>query len=149
MKVEPLTHAPILIVDDDEIVRRSMKRMLRSVGFENVRLASNSREALEEVQGGELELVLLDLHLGAESGMRLLIDLHRADPNLSVVVVTAQDRLDLLVRCMEVGAVDCVLKPVRPTLLIDTVLQNLEASRRRRRIGLSHRSSTEALPLVE
>ncbi len=103
----------ILVIDDEASIRRTATLALESMGHE-VAAASNSRTALETLEGGNFDAALLDLRLGAENGLELLGKMLKTAPRVAVVVVTAFASIETAVEAMRLGAFDYVPKPFTP-----------------------------------
>ena len=123
----------ILVVDDEASALRSVRRTLRAHGFENVLTLSDSREVRKTLGEHRVALMLLDLIMPHVSGEEILADLARRDPDLPVIVVTAEQEVGAAVRCMKLGAIDYLLKPVESGQLVATVERALEESAREER----------------
>jgi class 3 adenylate cyclase len=118
-------HAPhagpghVLIVDDSRMNRMTLVRLLERLGHVTVE-AEDGRQALDLLAGGvPVDLVLLDLVMPIMDGFTTLATM-RADPALAaipVIVVSGLDDLDGIVRCIEMGAIDYLPRPIKPTLL--------------------------------
>jgi FixJ family two-component response regulator len=108
MSVPPL----IFVVDDDDSVRKSLQRLLRSAGYA-VQAFASPAEFLEE----ELEALsgpccaVLDVMMPGRSGIELQEDLYRRQPALPIVFVTGHGDLPMGVKAMRDGAVDFLEKP--------------------------------------
>jgi adenylate cyclase len=116
------THAGpghVLVVDDSRMNRMTLVRLLERLGHETVE-AADGREALDLLAAGiPVDLVLLDLVMPRVDGFETLATM-KADPALAllpVIVVSGLDDLDGIVRCIEMGAVDYLPRPIKPTLL--------------------------------
>lgn len=124
------TPAHILIVDDLEVNRdllaRRVKRLGHSVGF-----AATGREALSCLRAVPYDLVLLDITMPDMDGYEALAQI-KADTTLAdlpVVMVTAIDGVDSVVRCLELGAEDYITKPFNPVVLRARVEASLNKKR--------------------
>jgi len=109
----------VLIVDDNEDNRYTLTRRLRREGYTDVVAAANGREALEQLAASEFDLVLLDIMMPEMDGFTVLEKL-RAEGRLAslpVIVISALDDFDSVVRCIEMGAEDYLRKPFNATLL--------------------------------
>jgi len=109
----------LLIVDDNEMNRDVLRRHLRHQGYTSIYLASNGREALEIIKTKELDLIFLDIMMPEVNGYQVL-DYLRSDDNLHqipVIMVSALNETDSMVKCIEMGAEDYLTKPFDPTLL--------------------------------
>lgn len=110
----------ILVVDDENMLRRAIRAALESQGHA-VSEAATGAQAIERVGRARPDLVLLDLKLGRESGLDVLADLQRAAPGLAVAVITAHASIDSAVDAMRKGAIDYLPKPFTPRQLADLV----------------------------
>jgi signal transduction histidine kinase len=124
---EKLQPGRILVVDDNPANRDVLVRRLSREGHEVV-TAENGAAALELVARQELDLVLLDLILPDLSGFEVLRGLKAGDRtrHLPVIVISALDELDSVVRCIEAGAEDYLTKPFDPVLLRARINASLE-----------------------
>jgi adenylate cyclase len=108
----------ILVVDDDRVNRMLLARTLAASGHE-VGTAENGREALERLRSGSWDVVLLDIVMPELDGMSVLEEM-KADPvlrDVPVIMISAVDDFDSVVRCIELGAEDYLPKPFDPVLL--------------------------------
>ena len=112
------TSASILVVDDNALNRDLLCRQLARSGF-TVASASGGSEALERLRTGRWDLVLLDVMMPDIDGLEVL-DRIQQDERLSalpVIMISAIDEIDSVVRCLEMGAADYIPKPFDPVLL--------------------------------
>jgi len=110
--------ALILVVDDNEMNRDMLSRRLRRQEYE-VEVAEDGEEALRKVHETAYDLVLLDIMMPNISGYEVLERI-KSDPttaDLPVIMISAVDDLDSVVRCIELGAEDYLFKPFNPVLL--------------------------------
>jgi two-component system, NtrC family, response regulator AlgB len=119
----------VLVVDDERNIRQTLATALESMNYE-VLTASTGEEALRRMEGGAFQVVLLDLKLHQESGLDLLGEILRRDPNVSVVMVTAYASIETAVEAMRRGAYDFLAKPCTP----DQVRQVLNRIARTRQL---------------
>ncbi len=118
----------VLIVDDEEHIRRTTTVALESAGHD-VATAEDGSTALRLVDGSQFDAVLLDLKLGAESGLDLVPEMLRHDPQLSIIVFTAFASIETAVEAMRRGAADYIPKPFTPDQ-IRQALERILATRR-------------------
>ena len=125
--------AAILIVDDNEDNRYTLLNRLRREGYDNVTVAENGREALERLAQGSFDLILLDIMMPELNGYEVLerIKSDTALRNIPVIMISAVDELDSVVRCIQLGAEDYLFKPFNATLLRARVGACLEKKRLR------------------
>lgn len=102
--------ARILVVDDDEEIRASLRRGLALEGYQVV-LAADGAEALQEVRQLPPDLVVLDLLLPGLDGFEVCRRLRSADDALPILMLTARDSVADRVAGLETGADDYILKP--------------------------------------
>src|SRR5882672_7954812 len=117
----------LLIVDDDRQNCTLLAARLQSAGHV-IAMAENGRQALEMLRTQPFDLVLLDLLMPEMDGYQVLEHL-QADDNLRhlpVIVLSAVDDMDSMVRCLEMGAADYLSKPFNPVLLQARVMACLE-----------------------
>jgi class 3 adenylate cyclase len=122
----------ILVVDDNRVNRLLLARSLELQGHE-VTPAENGRVAIDLLRERTFDLVLLDIEMPELDGFAVLEQL-KADPALQdvpVVVTSAVEGLDNVVRCIELGAEDYLSKPVNAVLLRARVGASLEKKRLR------------------
>jgi len=139
--VEPmkLTDAALLIVDDNEDNRYTLTRRLRREGYANLTTADNGRQALDLIESQPCDLVLLDIMMPQMNGYQVLEHL-KSNPALRqipVIMISAVDELDSVVRCIELGAEDYLPKPFNPALLRARVGASLEKKRLRDEVRTS------------
>ena len=122
----------ILIADDNRVNRLMLARGLEHEGH-TVAFAEHGAEALDLLRGERFDLMLLDVVMPELDGYGVLEELQQ-DPQLRdipVIVTSALDELDSVVRCLEMGAEDYLTKPVNPVLLSARVNASLEKKRLR------------------
>ncbi len=114
----------ILIVDDDKIVRVSLKLLLERQGYQ-VALAADQQEALEAVRSQQLHLVISDMNftktVTGEEGLELLRKIKVLRPELPVILITAWGNIPLAVEGVRLGAFDFVTKPWDNQLLLQRI----------------------------
>lgn len=148
--------ATILVVDDHDYVRTSLTRLLQRAGH-SVVACSNGVLALEATRRQMFDLILLDMLMPEMSG-DVVLETIKADPSLRhipVIIVSADQDLNLVARCIELGAADYLSKPFIPTILHARVNACLEQKRLRDaeqeyvRIRLEFLSDAAEHPSVE
>jgi len=108
----------ILIVDDDEVVRWSYQRSLRSVS-RDVAAAGNGEEALRAMEQDPFDVVLLDMRMPGQNGLSVLRTIKQKWPESEVVIITGYPTVDGAKEAVRLGANDYVAKPVGPQDVID------------------------------
>ncbi|MEZ5651266.1 MAG: SpoIIE family protein phosphatase [Burkholderiaceae bacterium] len=124
------TPAHVLIVDDLEVNRELLARRVRRLGHSHA-FAHTGREALRALHEAAFDLVLLDITMPDMDGYEALARI-KADPRLRhvpVVMVSAIDGLESVVRCLDLGADDYITKPFNPVLLRARIESSLTKKR--------------------
>jgi len=124
----------ILIVDDTEAIRELLSRRLAREGHRIVE-AENGRSALERIAVDTFDLILLDMMMPDINGYEVLTQL-KADirsRDIPVIIISALDEIDGIVRCIEAGAEDYLSKPFNPVLLRARIGASLEKTQLRNR----------------
>jgi class 3 adenylate cyclase len=122
----------VLVVDDFEANRRNVSRLLKLQGH-SATVAENGRQALALLRERPFDMVLLDIMMPEMDGYQVLEQI-RSDPRLRqipVVVISGVEDMGSIVRCIELGAADYMLKPCDPLLLRARVSACLETKRLR------------------
>ena len=123
--------AALLVVDDNEDNRYTLTRRLNREGYKNLTTATNGREALERLTAQPFDLVLLDVMMPDMNGYEVL-ERVKANPSLRdvpIIMISALDETESVIRCIELGAEDYLNKPFNPTLLRARVGALLEKKR--------------------
>jgi len=121
----------LLVVDDNEDNRYTLTQRLKRLGYSEVEIAENGREALHVLRERPFDLVLLDIMMPEMTGYDVLKHV-KADEKLRhipIVMISAVDEVDSVVRCIELGAEDYLPKPFNPVLLKARVSACLEKKR--------------------
>src|SRR5438477_608122 len=103
----------LLIIDDEENIRRTTSVALEAMGHEVVSVGQGAT-GLKQLERAHVDVAFLDLKLAGENGLELLPELLAADPRLAVVVFTAHASIETAVEAMRRGATDYIAKPFTP-----------------------------------
>lgn len=117
----------LLVVDDNKVNRLLLGRGLEQEGH-SVSFAENGRQALEMLSNQSFDLLLLDVLMPEMDGYQVLEQL-TTEPNwkdIPVIMTSALDEMDSVVKCIEMGAEDYLHKPINPVLLRARVNASLE-----------------------
>jgi DNA-binding NtrC family response regulator len=112
------TTAKILIVDDEDVVRRSFARTLAAAQHD-VKAASGWTQAVTMLQGEPFDVVLLDLRMPERDGLSVLEAIKARWPDSEVIIVTGYPTVESVKRAMTLGAYDYLTKPVGPDEVIE------------------------------
>jgi class 3 adenylate cyclase/CheY-like chemotaxis protein len=122
--------ALLLVVDDKKNNRDLLSRRLDKQGF-NVKTAENGIQALFQIHNQKFDLILLDIIMPEMDGFQVL-KVIKSDPELwriPVIMVSALDEIDNIVRCIEMGAEDFIQKPFNQVILNAKISATLERKR--------------------
>lgn len=126
-KVTAKTPPILLVVDDEEAVRYSFRRMLAREPIE-VETLSSGRAALQRVARGGVGVVVVDVRLGGDmDGTETLRGIKDIDPKISVILMTAYASANTAIEATRHGAYDYVLKPFESDAMIDLIRRAFQA----------------------
>jgi CheY-like chemotaxis protein len=132
----------VLIVDDNEINRDMLARRLYRKDF-NLSVAGDGREALSMIQANLYDLILLDIMMPEIDGYAVLKYLKENSRlrDIPVIMISAVEEMDSVMKCMEIGADDYLTKPFDPEMLKAAVNRCLP--------NLAKPSSTPTIPIQQ
>lgn len=125
----------ILVVDDDRPTRMLVEARLRAAGH-RVESVATGEQALERLAAGDIDVLVVDMHLPQMSGLAVIEIAKAHDPDLEVIVMTASTMLDLAIRSLRCGVFGYMIKPGEIGELEATVRDAL--ARRHERLERSH-----------
>ncbi|HEY1789137.1 MAG TPA: sigma-54 dependent transcriptional regulator [Verrucomicrobiae bacterium] len=138
---------PVLVVDDEKNMRRSLENVLSDEGY-TARVSESAEEALRFLAGEEFFMVITDARLGGMSGYELLKKIHERKPELPVIMLTAYATPKLAVEAIRSGAIDYLSKPFAPEELLHAVARCAERYRLLRE-NAALRSRTDQVVTLE
>jgi PAS domain S-box-containing protein len=140
----------LLVVDDNETNCDLLSRQLQRQGY-TVTTATSGQQALNLLVAQPYDLILLDIIMPGMSGFEVLQKLknHQELRHIPVIMISALDEIDHVVRCIEMGAEDYLSKPFKPVLLRAKIAACLEKKRLREQqvLLLAQRLIAEATPI--
>lgn len=124
----------ILIVDDVEVVRASLRALFES--HYEIYEAENGLDAWEKLNNAPVSAILLDLSMPVMSGIELLHKIRETDifTELPVIIITSSEETEMLVEAFQAGATDYIVKPFLPKITVFRVTNAIMANRRMKRI---------------
>jgi len=140
-----MTQAHILVVEDETAVREAIRDTLAAY---RLGLAATMDEALIYLQAHSVDLVLLDLQLGADNGMRVAQHIRSQSPYVAIVILTGHGSLQSAIRAIELDAQAYLLKPVTPDELERVVAEQMarmDEVRQRDELARHMRQAVEAI----
>src|SRR5262245_44286118 len=129
----PHTHAKLLIVDDEPIIRESLGEFLTQEGFA-VSVCGSAEDALGLAQKTRFDLALCDVQLPGIDGLELLDRLLKISPDTFVILITAYGTVENAVKAFQRGAHDYLMKPI----LLDEVLTKIRRLLKYRELHLDN-----------
>jgi len=119
----------ILAVDDDPYVRDSMTSFLKECGYSVIPCA-NASDAMVHLRGNKkVDVVLTDIRMPVVTGIELLENIRKFNPEIPVILLTAYAEMDTAVSAIKKGAFDFIIKPYKPEYLIYAVEKGVKYSR--------------------
>jgi two-component system response regulator AtoC len=102
----------VLVVDDEEVVRTGISRILEKKGL-SIHTAADGSEALEIMASRTIHIVLLDIKMPGMDGIEVLQHIRATYPDTVVVMITGHPTIQSAIECTKLGAVDYLVKPFR------------------------------------
>jgi len=121
----PVSQFLLLVVDDEEAMRRSLAEILRLEGYQ-VETAPDGKTAISQLQDKDYDLLLLDLKMPGVDGIEVLRYAARTRPNTQVILLTAHGSLESAIEALRQGANDYLLKPASTEQILNSVQRGLE-----------------------
>ncbi|MFH1092633.1 MAG: HD domain-containing phosphohydrolase [Candidatus Omnitrophota bacterium] len=144
----------VLIIDDEQIVTKSLAAILAGEGYE-VKTTAFGKQGIEWLEVG-FDVVILDLKLPDIDGIQVLKSIKRSYPNIVVIIITAFSSVETAVTIMNEGAYSYMSKPFEVEDLCDTIERGLKAKAEAERkdrllnnLSLLHQVNKEIEGLVE
>src|SRR5437762_3076425 len=125
-----MSKGSILVVDDESEIREGLELLLSGEGY-GVSSAETGESGLEKLEQHPYDLLLLDVSLPDRNGLDMLKEIHRRDPQLSVVLITAYGSIEMARAAFKNGAMDYITKPWSNDELLAQVAQAVESRRLR------------------
>jgi DNA-binding NtrC family response regulator len=120
--------AKILVVDDEEVVCRSVARILGDRGHD-LETVQDAEEALRRVEATAYDLLILDIMMPKVSGLEILQRVKEGHPDTDVIMITGLSQIETAVQSMKLGAFDYIPKPFTPEEITLSVERSLERRR--------------------
>jgi DNA-binding NtrC family response regulator len=124
-----LRRVKILVVDDEPVVLALFVRILMRAGHEVV-ACSNGREALAALESWSFDVIITDVSMPELSGVELVEAVRRRDLDVPILLVTGHPVVDRAVAATEHGVLECLEKPMEPSVLRDSVARAVAMHRR-------------------
>lgn len=115
--------ASILIVDDDQQIRKLLVRLLEKEGHQ-VGVASNGIEAVKQYSGNQVDLVITDIVMPEKEGIETIMDLKRIDPQVKIIAISGGGKVNAdhyLKMAQSLGAQETIEKPIEKNHLLKKI----------------------------
>ncbi len=115
----PDEKAKLLVIDDDESIRKVLTVTLRDGGYE-VLAAEDGEEGLKIFAEEQPDIILCDLRMPGKDGISVLKEIKARDPDKEVIVISAYADMDLAIKALQLKASDFITKPISTTAFQST-----------------------------
>lgn len=145
----------VLVVDDLPVIRAGITHILQNgqLGLDPIFQAVDGQEAVDLARQYRPDIILMDIKMANLTGLQATALIKAEQPNAKVVILTAHNELSYLQKALKLQVRDYLLKPVRPSKLLELIqeIQNeIEVERREQRtIGIVKESLQKTLPVLE
>ncbi|MHB8909371.1 MAG: sigma-54-dependent transcriptional regulator [Syntrophales bacterium] len=130
----------LLIVDDEEVIREGMRRILTAEGYQ-VETSASGRSAIEKIQEHDFDVVITDLKMPGMDGIEVLKNIKILQPEVPVIMITGYSTVDTAVEAMKSGAFDYIAKPFTADLIVDKVRKAVD-----HKIAMTESLAVRAIP---
>lgn len=120
-----MTGIKVLVVDDEEVIRKGICRIMEGRGYQ-VESSESGFGAIEKLQKAPFNIVITDLKMPGMDGIEVLKAIKILQPDVPVIIITGYSTVDTAVEAMKNGAFDYIAKPFTPVQIIDIVEKALE-----------------------
>ena len=115
----------VLIVDDEAIVRESIRDWLKDAGY-GVATAESGEEALELIEKQDFSVMVLDIRMPGKTGITVLKEVKAQRPWIKSIIITAYPSSETVGEAKKLGAIDYLIKPVAPENLEKLIRETLK-----------------------
>ena len=126
--------AKVLLVEDEEILRKSLALFLKNNGHDVVE-ADDEESALLKLNAGGFNIVVADIFLGNGNGLALINHIRERDPRVKCIAITGHASLDYAIQALRKGVTDYLLKPFKYSELTDSMDRALKAQSEESKTG--------------
>ena len=111
----------ILVVDDAAFMRKLIRETLISGGYTDIIKAGDGAAACEQYEAHHPDLVIMDITMPNVSGIEALHTIKEKDADARVIMCSAMGQESMVIEAIKIGALDFIVKPFKPDLLISAV----------------------------
>jgi DNA-binding NtrC family response regulator len=127
-------HTSILVVDDDESIRKTLAVILEEKGY-SVDTAENGREAIKKSKAKFYNLALIDIRLPDMEGTKLLTSMKESTPKMAKIIITGYPSLQNAIEAVNKGADAYILKPFNMDNVLNTIKEHLAKQQQAKKYG--------------
>ena len=136
--------AYVYIVDDDELIRDSLKQLVTSVGLK-VKAFSSAQSFLDYTLPDQVCCLVLDIRMPGMSGLELQDELLKSAQLIPIIFITGHGTVPMSVRALKAGAIDFIQKPFEDQELLDAINHAIEYNRQSRVTQAENNKTTQQL----
>ncbi len=133
----------ILVVDDEEVIRELLIRILESKGF-NVETVENGLIALEKIKTNVFDVLITDLKMPKINGIDVLKEIKKSNPFTEVIIITGYPTIEAAVEAMRIGAADFISKPFD----LETIHSIIKRILEKQKVGINYLKLSELEALL-
>jgi DNA-binding NtrC family response regulator len=137
----------ILVIDDQDGMRRSLVILLRKEGY-SVEEAENGDRAIAHLDSGHFDLVITDLKMSPGTGLDVLYYVLERHPQTDVIIMTGYGTVDSAVLAMKLGAFDYIAKPFKNEEILHRVKKSITHMENSREITSLHKAIVSGIPIL-
>ena len=127
----------IMLVDDEDKIRNILSKLLTHEGY-HVLAVSNGRQTLELYPSFNPDLMILDYKMPGMTGMELMKEIRKLNPNQTILLLTAFGNVSLAVEAIKEGAYDFIEKPFDNEKFLHTINKAIENNQLKTKITILH-----------
>lgn len=120
---EAMGNIPVLIADDEPLMRQLLASILRSMGYQNIAYASDGPKAVEAINDDGIQIAFLDIDMPGFTGLEVLALARNTRPDCFIVIVSSHSGLDNVLAALNGGARGFIVKPYNAQKIHDVLLK--------------------------
>lgn len=115
----------VQIVDDEPIIRLGLQKLINweEMGFEITCIAQNGKQALEQLEAEEVDLIITDIEMPIMNGLDFIKEVREKDKNVEIVILTAYEDFEYAKTAIRYGITQYILKPIEEKDVMQLLLQ--------------------------
>ena len=117
----------VLLVDDSRTMRAIQRKILHSLGYEDIVEANDGIEGLSQVVAEKPDLILLDWNMPNMDGLTFALKLRETRKDIPIIMVTTEAERTRVIEAIRAGVNNYVVKPFTPQMLTEKIEQTLQA----------------------